>query len=240
MISVTEQWTQFAVAGPRSRELLQGILDRDISNAAFPYMACGPVRVGGVDGRLFRVSFSGELAFEVAVPTRYGACLWEALIARGAVPYGTEALSVMRIEKGHAAGAELNGKTTAHDLGMARLLSTKKDFIGRTLASREALTDPARPRLVGLRPVDRTARLRAGALLLPRGVAPAPAHDQGHVTSVAHSPQLGHWIALGLLARGPDRIGERVRAWDPVRNGDLEVEVCPPVFIDPEGAKLRA
>jgi sarcosine oxidase subunit alpha len=158
----------------------------------------------------------------------------------GIVPYGTEALGVMRIEKGHPAGNELNGQTTAHDLGFGKLLSRKKDFVGRALAARPALTDPARPSLVGLRPVETAARLRAGSHLLAPGAEAVAANDLGHVTSAAYSPTCGQWIGLALLANGPARIGKQIRVYDPVRNGDLLATVCAPVFYDPEGAKLRA
>ncbi len=243
MISVTDQWAQIAVAGPDSRETLRGIVDPDydISNEAFAYMAAGPVTIcGGVPARLFRLSFSGELAYELAVPARYGNALAEKLAAAGAVPYGTEALGVMRIEKGHPAGNELNGQTTAHDLGLAKLLSKKKDFVGRALASRPVLTDPARPTLIGLRPVAKTERLRAGAHLLTQNADATAANDQGYVTSVAFSPTLGHWIGLGLLANGPARLDETIRIYDPIRNGDTLAEVVSPVFYDPEGARLHA
>jgi sarcosine oxidase subunit alpha len=157
----------------------------------------------------------------------------------GIAPYGTEALGVLRIEKGHPAGGELNGQTTAHDLGMGKMLSTKKDFIGRFMAARPALTDPARATLVGLKPVEPGAHIRAGSHLLPQGAEPTAANDQGFVTSIAFSPSLGHWLGLGLLARGPERHGEIVRVYDPVRGGDLLAEVRPACFIDPEGTRLR-
>ena len=134
----------------------------------------------------------------------------------------------MRIEKGHPAGGELNGQTTARDLGLGKMLSAKKDFIGRVMAARPALTAPERPSLVGLRPVDRGERLRAGAHLIPKGAEAAAGNDQGYMTSVAFSPTLGHWIGLGLLARGPERIGERVRAYDPVRGGDVRSRCARP------------
>jgi methylglutamate dehydrogenase subunit C len=246
MVSVTEQWAQFAIAGPRARDVVQGVVDsaHDLSNAAFPYLAAGEVTVcGGTPGRLFRLSFSGELAYEVAVPARFGETMMRAILEAGAAygiaPYGTEALGVLRIEKGHPAGGELNGQTTAHDLGLGKLVSAKKDFIGRFMAARPALTDPARPSLVGLRPVDREDRLRAGAHLIPQGEEATAKSDQGYVTSIAFSPSLGHWLGLGLLVRGPERHGEIVRAYDPVRGGDVLVEVCPPCFIDPEGERLR-
>jgi sarcosine oxidase subunit alpha len=215
-----------------------------VSNEAFPYLACGPVSVcGGVVGRLYRLSFSGELAYEIGVPARYGDALIRAIMDAGAphgiVPYGTEALGVMRIEKGHPAGNELNGQTTAHDLTFGKLLSKKKDFIGRFMADRPALTDPDRPTLVGIRPVDRTERLRGGAHLAPRDATATAENDQGYVTSVAYSPSLGRWVGLAMLTRGPERHGEIVRAADPLRSADVLVEVCPPCHIDPEGARLR-
>jgi sarcosine oxidase subunit alpha len=245
--SATDQWAQIAVAGPRARATLAKLVDPpfDISNASFPYMAAAEATIcGGTPARLFRLSFSGELAYEVAVPARYGAALARALVEAGAefgiTPYGTEALGVMRIEKGHPAGAELNGQTTAHDLGLAKLLSKKKDFVGRALATREALTDSARPTLIGLKLVNPGDRLRAGAHLLPQQVPAVAAHDQGYVTSVAFSPTLGHWIGLGFLQNGPARLGEIIRIYDPIRNGDALAEVVSPVFIDPEGARLHA
>jgi sarcosine oxidase subunit alpha len=246
-LSVTDQWAQIAVAGPRARDTLAKLVDPpfDICNAAFPYMAAAETTIcAGTPARLFRLSFSGELAYEVAVPARYGAALARALMEAGGefgiTPYGTEALGVMRIEKGHPAGAELNGQTTAHDLGLAKLLSKKKDFIGRALASRAALTDSARPTLVGLKLINPGDRLRAGAHLLPQNVPAVAANDQGHVTSVAFSPTLGHWIGLGLLQNGPARLGEIIRVYDPVRNGDALAEVVSPVFVDPEGTRLHA
>jgi glycine cleavage system aminomethyltransferase T/NADPH-dependent 2,4-dienoyl-CoA reductase/sulfur reductase-like enzyme len=244
--SVTDQWAQIAVAGPKSRDTLREVVDAafDISNAALPYMGAAEVTIcGGVRARLFRLSFSGELGFELAVPARYGNALAQNLMQAGAphgiTPYGTEALGVMRIEKGHPAGNELNGQTTAHDLGLGKLLSAKKDFIGRAMALRPALTDPSRPTLIGLKPVNPADRLRAGSHLLPQGADAAAVNDQGYVTSVAYSPSAGHWIGLALLQNGPARLGEVVRVYDPVRNGDLLAQVVNPVFHDPEGAKLR-
>jgi sarcosine oxidase subunit alpha len=246
MVSVTEQWAQYAIAGPKAREVIAALVDPgvDISNEAFPYLAAGPMLVcGGIAGRLYRLSFSGELAFEIGVPARYGDALIRAIMAAGApygiVPYGTEALGVVRIEKGHPAGNELNGQTTAHDLGFGKLLSSKKDFIGRLMAARPALTDAARPTLVGLRPVDHSQRLRAGAHFVKRDAAATADNDEGYVTSVAFSPSLGHWVGLGFLSHGPERHGEVIRAADPLRGADVMVEVCPPCFIDPEGARLR-
>ncbi len=245
-VSVTEQWAQFSIAGPKAREVVRGLVDApfDVSNEAFPFMAAADVRVcGGIPGRLYRISFSGELAYEIAAPCRFGDALIRAILSVGAAhqiaPYGLEALAVMRIEKGHVGGAELSGQTTAHDLGLARMMSTKKDYIGRVMAGRPALLAVDRPALVGFKPVDRSATIGSGAHLLPLAAEAVAANDQGYMTSAGFSPMLGHWIGLGLLARGPQRLGEVVRAYDPLRNRDIPVEVCSPNFFDPEGSRLR-
>ncbi len=247
MASVSEQWAQFSIAGPRTRDVLAKLVDRqhDISNAAFPYMGARAITVlGGTEARLFRISFSGELAYEIALPARFGDSLARAIMTAGSeygiTPYGLEALSVMRIEKGHVAGGELNGTTTARDLGLGKMMSTKKDYIGRVLAGRPALIDPNRWHLVGLRPVDRLAHPRAGAHLIAGGKTANTENDQGYVTSTAFSPELTRWIALGLLNGGSARHGEIIRTVDPLRgHPDIPVEVCNPVFIDPEGARLH-
>jgi len=245
VVSVTEQWSQYAVAGPKSRMLLEKLYGAsvDISNVSFPYMACREIALSGIKTRLFRISFSGELGYEIAIPANYGEALFRRLVelaeSLDGCLYGTEALGVMRIEKGHVAGNELTGQTVARDLGLGRMLSTKKDFIGNVLSSRPALVDPARPCLIGIRPVHARDRLRAGAHFLKVGAATEASNDEGYVTSVAYSPVVQGWIGLGLLANGPNRFGERVRAYDPVRNGDVEVEIVPPVFVDPEGVRLR-
>lgn len=244
LASVSEQWAQVSLAGPRARDVLARIVDGDVSDAALPYMGVLPVVLnGGVKARVFRISFSGELAYEIAAPARFGEALALALMRAGAefgvTPYGLEALNVMRIEKGHVTGNELNGQTTAADVGMGRMMSPKKDFIGKTLAQRPALTASTRPALAGFRPLDRSQRLRAGAHFIARGAAGGPPDDEGHCTSAAFSPELGHWIALGLIRGGPQRHGEIVRAYDPLRGDDIEVEICPPVFIDPKGERLR-
>ncbi|MGH7878309.1 MAG: glycine cleavage T C-terminal barrel domain-containing protein, partial [Candidatus Binataceae bacterium] len=247
MASVSDQWAQYAVAGPQARALLRKIVDPafDISNEAIPHLAARSLTIcGGIKARLFRISFSGELAYELAAPARFGDALMRRLLdagaALGVAPYGTEALGVMRIEKGHPAGNELNGQTTAGDIGLERLMSKKKHYIGRVMAQRPGLVDPDRPTLVGFKPVDAAKRLRAGAHFLAMGAAATAGNDEGYMTSVAHSPTLRTWIGLGLLRRGPHRIGEQVRACDPVRNEDIAVEICNPVFVDPKGERLHA
>lgn len=245
MISVTEQWAQYAIAGPNSRAVLAQLIgdQYDINDANFPFMACAEFDLDGMPARVFRVSFSGELAFELAVPALYGEAIFTELLDAGVpyniTPYGTEALGVLRIEKGHASGPELSGQTTARDLGLARMMSKKKDFIGRVLAQRDVLNDPMRPILVGLKPVNCTDKFSSGAHVMPIGVMPSPENDQGYVTSVAYSPHIHSWVGLGLVAGGMERLGEVVRAYDPIRKGDVEVEICSPVFIDSDGSRLH-
>ena len=246
LTSVTDQWAQFSIAGPNTRDLLREIVEpsEDLSNEGFPFMGVREVALcGGVRARLFRISFSGEIAFEISVPARYGDALARNLMIAGrqfgVTPYGTEALGVMRIEKGHVAGPELNGTTTADDLGLGKMLSKKKDFVGRVMAGREALVASDRQVVVGIKPVNAAKRLRSGAHIIPKGAVPGPATDQGYVTSVCFSPMLDQWIGLGLVARGRERFREVVRAHDPLRGEDMDVEICSPVFYDPEGERQR-
>lgn len=244
LISTTEAWAQFSVAGPNARRLLQRLVDQDISDAAFPYMACGAITVGGLRARLFRISFSGELAYEIAVPTRYGDAMIRALVEAGrefdAVVYGTEALGVMRVEKGHVAGNELNGQSTALNMGLGKMVSRKKDAIGVVLAQREGMTRDDGLRLVGVKPVDPAQALTAGSHFLAIGASATAAEDGGWLTSVVHSPHLGHSIALGYLKNGAARMGERLRTVNLLAGTEVEVEIVSPHFLDPEGERLRA
>ncbi|WP_299288708.1 sarcosine oxidase subunit alpha family protein [uncultured Tateyamaria sp.] len=247
LISTTEAWAQYAVAGPNSRRLLQKIVDpdHDISNEGFPFMACANITVcGGLRARLFRISFSGELAFEIAVPSRYGDALMRRLMAEGeefdVTPYGTEALGVMRIEKGHAAGNELNGTTTALNLGMGRMVSKAKDSIGSQLSERPGLNEADALMQVGLRPLSAEDKVTAGGHLMKASGPVDAAHDQGYVTSAAYSPTLGHMIGLGFLKDGGNRMGETLRLVSPVTDLTVEVEVVSAHFVDPEGERVRA
>ena len=243
--SATEQWCAMALAGPRARDVLELVLDgADVSNAALPFMGVLEATAGGAPVRVFRISFSGELAFELACPWGYGEALWERVLRAGAgfdiTPYGTEALSILRIEKGHPAGQEFDGRTTAADLGMARLVSAKKRCVGQTLAERAGLADPERPALVGLVPVDAGEQLRGGAHLVADPGDARTATDLGWTSSVHWSPHVGAWIALAFVAGGLERWhGERVWAVYPLKDEAVEVEVRAPCFVDPEGARLR-
>ncbi|MEH6457368.1 MAG: sarcosine oxidase subunit alpha family protein [Cocleimonas sp.] len=246
LISATEQYAQYSVAGPNARKLLEKVVDKefDISNEGFPFMACGEISVcGGTPARLFRISFSGELAYEIAVPTRYGVSMMEALMEAGSefdsVVYGTEALGVMRIEKGHAAGNELNGQTTAHNLGMGRMVSKKKDSIGNMLSERPNMVKDDANRLVGFFPVDKSNNLNAGMHFMTTGKEANTANDEGWMTSVAFSPSLGHSIGIGYIKNGHERTGETVTAFNGLQDNTMEVEIVSAHFIDPKGERLR-
>ncbi len=241
-ISVTEQWAQFAVAGPKSRELLNDLLDTPLDEESWPFMACGSISVLGVQGRLFRISFSGEHAYEIAVPARYGATLFDILTERaetlGGGLYGMEALNVLRIEKGFITHSEIHGRTTAYDIGMGRMVSQKKDCIGKTMSQRPGLEEPGRERLVGLKPIGESKELLAGAHLYREEAEPVRINDQGYLTSVCYSPTLETMLGLGFLADGPERYGEIVKMVDHLRGVTTLCEVVNPVFFDPEGGRV--
>ncbi len=243
LISVTEQWAQFAVAGPRAAELLDGLIDGGLDKSAWPFMSCGPVTVKGIAGRLFRISFSGEEGYEIALPARYGAALFDVLVARaealGGGPYGMEALNALRVEKGFITHAEIHGRTTAFDIGMERMVSAKKDCIGKAAASREGLTGEDREQLVGFRPVQEGARMTAGAHVFADGAAHVRENSEGYVTSVAPSVAFGGWLGMGFLRNGRARHGEVVMVVDHLRGRRLRATVQDPVQYDPEGGRLR-
>jgi sarcosine oxidase subunit alpha len=240
-ISVTEQWAQFAVAGPKSRALLDTLLDAPMGE--FPFMGCGEVSVEGVKGRLFRISFSGEHAYEIAVPSRYGESLFRLLLAQaesmGGGAYGMEALNVLRIEKGFITHAEIHGRTTAFDIGAEKMVSAKKDCVGKGSAARPGLLGEEREQLVGLRPRAAGSPITAGAHLFAQKAQAVSANDEGYVTSVGFSPTLGAYLALGFLRNGRARHGESVRMVDHLRKIETVCEVCDPVFFDREGGRLR-
>ena len=245
IISTTEQWAQFSIAGPNARNLLCKIIDPNfnISNETFPYMACAEITIcSGIRARIFRLSFSGELAYEISVPSRYGDALIRELMSAGkefnATMYGTEALGVMRIEKGHAAGNELDGRNTAVNLGLNGLMAKKKDYIGKTLSSREKLS--GNKTMVGFLSVNPSDKLTSGSHFMNTDDKILPENDQGHMSSVAYSPILERYIGIGFLKNGKDRYNETLKAIDFLQNNHVEVKVVSPHFIDPNGDRLRA
>jgi sarcosine oxidase subunit alpha len=242
LTDVTEQWAQFSIAGPRARDVLQKVMpETDLSGASVPFMAALPARIAGVSGRLFRISFSGELAYEVAVPSSSANEVWTALLDAGrpfgALPYGVDALNTLRIEKGHVTTAELDGNASAHMLGFERMLKADGDYVGRVLAQRPALTSPERAQLVGVRPTSPSARLRTGSQLVEPS---APTRTLGVVTSCTPSVLVEGWVGLALLAGGRNRQGTRLLAVSPVHGESVEVEITTAHWFDPENSRVRA
>jgi sarcosine oxidase subunit alpha len=243
MVSVTEQWAQFAVAGPKARELLNDLLNDPIGDENWPFMSCGEVAIGKVQARLFRISFSGEQGYELAVPARFGGSLFRELVARaeamGGGPYGMEALNILRIEKGFITHAEIDGRVTAFDLGMQRMVSAKKDCIGKAASRRPGLMAEERGQLVGLKPVGAVKELTAGAHLFAKGDEATRVNSQGYISSVGFSPTLGHFLGMGFLQRGRARHGEVVRMVDHLREMQALCEVIDPVVFDPDRGRVR-
>ena len=247
LTSVTEQWSTVAVVGPRSREVLAQLApELDVSNDAFGFMQVRETTLAsGVSARICRISFSGELAFEINVNAWYGRTVWEEVWAAGQpfgiTPYGTEAMHVLRAEKGFIiVGQDTDGTVTPQDAGMDWAVSKKKDFfIGKRSFTRPDTARGGRKQLVGLLPVDTQALLPEGAQLVAEGVPitpdVGPVPMLGHVTSSYHSQTLGRTFALGLLSGGRDRMGETVVA--PLGKQVVPVEVTHPVLFDPEGAR---
>ena len=245
--SVTEHWAAAAVSGPNARALLAGLVDIDVANDAFPFLVVATCRVrtadGAVPARLFRMSYSGELAYEVHVPARYGQAMWDAILEAGetlgVMPYGTEAMNTLRVEKGHVVvGSEIDGRTTAADLGMGKLVNAGKWCIGKPLLARPALNAPDRWQLVGLT-AARGAAIPRGAKLVADPHRAPPNPMLGHVTSWCYSPHVDASIALALLAGGRARYGETLWAVSPLANARVAVTVGPSCFIDPAGERLR-
>ncbi|MEU4229100.1 2Fe-2S iron-sulfur cluster-binding protein [Nonomuraea sp. NPDC026600] len=242
--SVTEQWTTVAVVGPRSREVIGRVApDLDASNEAFPFMTFREtVLASGVPARICRISFSGELAFEVNVSGWYGQAVWEEIHTAGAdlgiTPYGTETMHVLRAEKGYPIiGQDTDGTVTPQDAGMEWVVSKVKDFIGKRSFLRADTARPDRKHLVGVLPVDRETRLPEGTQLVALGtpLENVPVPMLGHVTSSYHSEALGRPFGLALIADGRNRIGEVLLA--PVGDRTVEVEVTSSVLYDPEGSR---
>lgn len=246
LTAVTEAWAQLAIAGPQSSAIVQALVDPPlmITRMSFPPMKTAEITIcNGVPARLCGISFSGERAFELGVPAGYGNALIRRVMEIGApydiVSYGSEAMGVMRIEKGYPAGGEITGQTTAYDLGIGHALAGDKDHIGRVLSSRPALVDPARPRLVGVKPHVATDRIRGGAHVFPKDAIHSPESDLGWISSACYSPTLSSWIGLAMVSRGPDRIGEKVSIYDPLRGSAFAAEIVPSCFVDPKGERSR-
>jgi sarcosine oxidase subunit alpha len=242
--STTEQWSVVAVQGPRSRDVIAKLVtDIDISHTAMPHMSVANGRICGIPMMLFRVSFTGELGFEVNVPAHYGKAVWDALYEAGRefgiTPYGTEAMHVLRAEKGYIiVGQETDGTATPDDVGLTWAIGkTKPDFLGKRAIARPAMIASGRKQLVGLLTLDPQVQLEEGAQVIATPKQPVPMTLIGHVTSSYMSSVLGHSIALAMIKDGRARIGETL--YVPMPDGDIPVKVTAPVFYDAEGVRLN-
>ncbi|WP_417773889.1 sarcosine oxidase subunit alpha family protein [Stappia sp.] len=237
--SVTDRFAALAIAGPSSRAVLQRALSKgDVSPDACPHMGLTRGRIAGVDVRIARLSFSGELAYEVYCDWTDGLAVWEALLEAGAperiVPYGLEALGTLRIEKGHITGAEMDGRTTLSDVGLGKMASRRKPYVGSAMLARPGLSDPEREVLVGLVAVEGD-KIRAGSHL----TSPGEGASLGHVTATTFSPVMGTQIALALLSGGNSRTGDELDAVYPLKGISVRVRVVHPCFHDPEGSRMH-
>jgi glycine cleavage system aminomethyltransferase T len=243
--SVTDQWAAVSIAGPKARDIIATCLEDPsfISNDNLPFMGVAETKLkGAINCLIARISFSGELAYEIYVPAGFGEAmidlLWASAKPMGGCLYGLEALGTLRIEKGHVTGAELDGRVTIDDAGLGKMASPKKSFIGSTLRQRPELIREDRPQLVGIYPKNRQHTLNGGALLCKEGEMLG--FGEGWVTAVTHSPALGHWIGLGYIKGGHQSwVDQPVVANDPVRNTHIEVEIVSPHMFDPEGGRMH-
>ncbi|MFS4583648.1 2Fe-2S iron-sulfur cluster-binding protein [Phaeobacter sp. C3_T13_0] len=246
LTDVSAQWASLAIAGPRARDLLNALSpDFETSSQAFPFASVRESMLGGdLPLRAFSVSFSGELSYELNVPAGFAETLFARVMTEGAkwsiTPYGLEALDVLRIEKGHLSiGTEIDGRRTPDDLGLGRMVSKKKDFLGKALLARAALQAPDRPQLVGLKPIELGAVIPPGGHLTAKALTGRVQTILGFLTAAVNSPTLGHNIALAYLDSGHTRYGERLWVTSPVAGVSTEVEVTSPHFYDPDGERLH-
>ncbi len=240
--NLTEQYAQIAVVGPNARKVLEKLGGMDVSKDALGFMEWKEGKIGGFDARAFRISFSGELSYEIAVPASQGRAFWDALLAVGeefnVTPYGTECLHILRAEKGFIMiGDETDGTVIPQDLGLHWALSKKKDdYLGKRAQQRDHMTDPNRWKLVGLETVDGSV-LPDGAYAVADGTNENGQREtQGRVTSTYYSANLGKGIAMGLVLNGPDRMGE-VITFPKVDGTEVQARICDPVFYDKDGEK---
>ena len=240
--NVTEQYAQIAVVGPKARDVLSALGGLDVSAEAFPFMGWVEGELAGMPVRAYRISFSGELSYEIAVPAEHGLALWTALMAAGeplgVMPYGTEALHIMRAEKGFIMiGDETDGTVIPQDRGLGWAISKKKeDYLGKRAQARSHMADPDRWKLVGLETLDGSV-IPDGAYAVTDGLNDLGQRNvQGRVTSTYHSPTLGRGSAMGLVKHGPERMGETLE-FPKVEGGSVKAKIVSPVFYDPDGEK---
>ena len=245
VLSTTEQWAGAAIAGPKSRELLQRLFPHDdMSNEGFPFMGFKELKFRDTTARDYRISFSGEMAFEVNVKSDYGQEIWEEIISLGKdfdiQPYGTEALSTLRIEMGHVAGSEIDGRTIAYDLSLEGMLSQKKDFIGKRSLNRKAFTENDREKIVGVVPIDKKTSIPEGSYLVENDKANFPNPKLGHVSASCWSVEYDNPFSLAIIKDGKNKKGEKLFAVSPLNNMIIPVEIVSQHYVDPEGKRVRS
>jgi len=245
VLSTTEQWAGAALAGPNSRDLLSKLFpDTDVSNEAFPFMGFKEKDLFGVPARIFRISFSGELAYEINVESGYGVFMWQKIMELGKrmniEPYGTEALSTLRIEMGHVAGSEIDGRTISSDLSLEGMLSKKKDFIGKRSLNREAFLNSNREKIVGVIPLDKKTMIPEGSHLVSDSNAPLPNPKLGHISASCWSVEYNNPFSLAILKEGKKRIGEKLYALSPLKNKNIPVEIVSSHYVDSKGERVRS
>ena len=242
--SLTDEWAAMAVSGPKAREALRlAFPGTDISDAKLPYMGVLEAELDGVPVRLIRLSFSGELAYEVYTPADHGLALWERILADaaplGIKPYGLESLAALRIEKGHVAGLELDHRNSLDDLGLGKMAAKEKPYIGRALRQRPAMQAPDRWSLIGIECLELGKKLRGGSILFA-AADKIEGHGRGYITSVTWSIELDKYIALGLFQGGLKHLGEEIICAFPLKDEQVRARIVSPHFIDPEGKRLHA
>ena len=245
VVSTTEQWAGAALAGPKSRDVLAKLFPSlDVSNEALPFMGYVESNLLGVPVRIFRISFSGELAYEINIQSDCGMFMWEKMMKEGKEfgiqPYGTEALSTLRIEMGHVAGPELDGRTIPYDVSLEGMVSKKKDFIGKRSLSKLAFNKTDRQKIVGLIPLDRKTSIPEGSHLVIDKNAKLPNPKLGHVSSSCWSVENNNPFSLAILKDGKNMIGKKLFAVSPLKNKSIEVEVISSHYVDHEGKRVRS
>ena len=245
VVSTTEQWAGAAIAGPKSRDLLQKLFpDRDVSNEGLPFMGYVEGNLFGVNARIFRISFSGELAYEVNVESDNGNFMWEKIMEIGKEfaiqPYGTEALSTLRIEMGHVAGSELDGRTIPYDNSLEGLVSKKKDFIGKRSLNRSAFIAEDRQKVVGVVPLDKKTSIPEGSHLVKDANAKLPNPKLGHISASCWSVEHDNPFSLAILKDGKNMIGQKLVALSPLKNKSIPVEIVSSHYVDPKGERVRS
>ena len=241
--SVTDERAAMAEAGPRARNALELALPgQDLSDARLPHMGCLEINFDGVPLRLIRLSFSGELAYEVYVPADYGLAFWEHILSSasplGIQTIGLEAVASLRIEKGHVAGLELDHRNTLDDLGLGKMASKEKAYVGRELRQRPLLQAPHRWSLVGIECLEAGKSLRGGSILFA-ATDKLEGHGRGYITSVTWSTELEKFIALALYEGGLKHAGEEILCAFPLKGENVKARIVAPMFIDPHGERLR-